>query len=223
MSAISIIIALLENLPGIENSIGNTISYLVNELQMANSNDYRCMLCQGLCMALLTYTAPTLVALESTGNTFNVINEILNQTTNLKQDFEVKRFTLGLAGLIQKDVSELPPSIHGLMPQFIQRVAELCDKSVFLKFKAHQKEQVEQAEDAQDAEIIEEDDDIEILSDEDDDEDYNQNDDLEGDDLYEGRFDNVDEVIYFSEMFQNLQQSNPNMYNNYLNCLNDHQ
>lgn len=99
-------------------------------------------------MALLTYTAPTLVALENTGNTFNVFTEILNQSADLKQDFEVKRFTLGLAGLIQKDISELPPSIHNLMPQFIQRVVELCDKSIFLKFKALQKEQIEQAEDA---------------------------------------------------------------------------
>lgn len=45
MSAISIIIAMLENLPGLEDSIGNTISYLVNELKMVQSNDYKCMLC----------------------------------------------------------------------------------------------------------------------------------------------------------------------------------
>lgn len=99
----------------------------------------------------------------------------------------------------------------------------LCDKSVFLKYKALQKEKAEEAEDAQDAEIIEEEDDLEILSDEDDDEDYDQNEDLDGDDLYDSRLQDLDEVIYFSDMFQNLQQQNPNMYNNYMSCLDQSQ
>lgn len=57
------------------------------------------------------------------------------------------------------------------------------------------------------------------MSDEDDDEDYDCNEDIEKD-LYDSKFDEVDEVIYFRDMFANLEQQNPNMYNYYLQCLN---
>lgn len=56
------------------------------------------------------------------------------------------------------------------------------------------------------------------MSDEDDDEDYDCNEELDKD-LYDSKFDEVDEVIYFRDVFVGLEQSNPNMYNYYLSCL----
>jgi len=56
------------------------------------------------------------------------------------------------------------------------------------------------------------------MSDEDDDEDYDCNEDMDKN-LYDSRFDEMDEVIFFRDAFMNLQNQNPNMYNYYLSCL----
>ena len=53
------------------------------------------------------------------------------------------------------------------------------------------------------------------MSDEEDDEDYDCNEEMERD-LYDSKFDEVDDVIYFRDVFVGLEQSNPNMYNYYL-------
>lgn len=53
---------------------------------------------------------------------------------------------------------------------------------------------------------------------EDDDDDYDCQDEMSRD-LYDTKLDELDEVIFFSNVFSSLEQSNPNMYNYYLQCL----
>ncbi len=60
------------------------------------------------------------------------------------------------------------------------------------------------------------------MSDEDDDEDYDCQEDLERC-LYDSKLDDIDEVIFFRDMFSSLEQSNPNMYNYYLQCLDNNE
>jgi hypothetical protein len=38
-------------------------------------------------------------------------------------------------------------------------------------------------------------------------------------DLYDSKFDKFDEVIYFRDVFNNLQQQNNQMYNYFIGCL----
>lgn len=58
-----------------------------------------------------------------------------------------------------------------------------------------------------------------ILSDDDSqDEDYDCQDDMDRD-LYDTKLDQLDEVIFFRDVFTNLEQSNPQMYQFYLQSL----
>lgn len=56
------------------------------------------------------------------------------------------------------------------------------------------------------------------MSDEDDDEDYDCNEEFDVD-LYDSKLDQIDEVIFFRDVFTSLEQKNPQMYNFYLSCL----
>jgi hypothetical protein len=56
------------------------------------------------------------------------------------------------------------------------------------------------------------------MSDEEDDEDYDCNEDMDGQ-LYDSKFDTMDEVIYFRDQVSSLETCNPNMYNFYISCL----
>jgi len=69
---------------------------------------------------------------------------IFSQVETLKQDFEIKRFVLGLSSLIQKDQSELPPSVQPKLATIIKALVFLCQKSIVIRVKNKQKE--EQAE-----------------------------------------------------------------------------
>jgi hypothetical protein len=97
----------------------------------------------------------------------------------------------------------------------------LCQKSIVIREKALKKEREDECEDetVENAIFENEDDDCEILSDEEDDEDYDCQDDIEGNQLYDSKLDEMDEVIYFRDVFCELEQSNPQMYGYYLSCL----
>eukprot|EP00347_Sterkiella_histriomuscorum_P021385 403334157 len=221
MCAVTLLIALLENVSGIESSLHNIIEYLIRQLGDAKTPDYKCMISQGVCMALMYNTQMALVSLEQMGCTENWVNLIFSQLDGLKQDFEIKRFIIGLSSLIQRDMSELPPSIQNQLPGIIKALVFLCQKSIVIREKALQKEKAEECEDEQenDAIIEDEDNECELMSDEEDDEDYDCNEEMERD-LYDSKLDEVDEVIYFRDVFVGLEQSNPNMYNYYLQqCL----
>ena len=58
------------------------------------------MVSQGICMALWYNTTQTLISLEQMGMTTNWINLVFSQLDTIKQDFEIKRFIIGLSSLI---------------------------------------------------------------------------------------------------------------------------
>lgn len=63
------------------------------------------MLMQGLSMCLWYNSAATLAALENLNATASVFNFIFELIPNLKQDFEVKRFAVGMTSLVTTDPS----------------------------------------------------------------------------------------------------------------------
>lgn len=108
MCAVTLLISLLENVTGIESSLHNILEFLIKELQDAKTPEYKCMLSQGICMALWYSTPHTLMSLEQMQCTGNFIELVFSQIESLKLDFEIKRFILGLSSLVQRDQSELP-------------------------------------------------------------------------------------------------------------------
>jgi hypothetical protein len=58
-----------------------------------------------------------------------------------------------------------------------------------------------------------------INSDEDDDEDYDCNEELNENNLYDSKLDSVDEVLYFRDALVTMQQSNTQMYEYLIGCL----
>ncbi len=55
------------------------------------------MLCQGIVMCFYSSPQTTLVSLDSLQLTDSIIQCILSQVNALKQDFEIKRFVIGLS------------------------------------------------------------------------------------------------------------------------------
>ncbi len=64
MCSVTLLIALLENIPGIESSLHNILEFLIKELNDAKTPEYKCMLSQGICMALWYSSQHTLQSLE---------------------------------------------------------------------------------------------------------------------------------------------------------------
>ncbi len=62
-------------------------------------------------MSLHYSTNHTLMSLEQMGCTSSFVDLIYSQVETLKNDFEIKRFIIGLSTLMKMDQSELPPSI----------------------------------------------------------------------------------------------------------------
>lgn len=78
MCAVTLIISLLENVQGIESSLHNILEFLIKELTDAKTPEYKCMISQGICMALYYSTYHTLMSLEQMGCTGNWINLVFS-------------------------------------------------------------------------------------------------------------------------------------------------
>jgi hypothetical protein len=140
--AVTLIIQMLESLQGIESSLHNIIQYLVSELSQAETPDYKCMLAQGLCMCLWYNTQHTVMSLETLGCTasfFQLLGSLVQ--TQVKQDFEIKRFVLGLTSLVQ--FPELPQSVQQNMPTVMKMLVYLCQSSIVVRAKNREREERE--------------------------------------------------------------------------------
>ena len=45
-------------------------------------------------------------------NTHNYLGMMFNQLNNLKHDFEIKKFTIGLASIVQTDPTNIPQTVQ---------------------------------------------------------------------------------------------------------------
>lgn len=176
------------------------------------------MLLQGL-LTCLWYDCPAAVAaLEAQpGASSHFLEQVLKCATELNNDFEVKKFTMGLTALLQ------PMSMPDVYTQNYQNVMKclvyLCNKSVQMRTEVKPDRRARNEECEEDHDVFEEDigsdeeGDYEIDLDSDEDEDgsaYNV--DSDEDEANEGReclyvcpLDEVDEVLHFADALQSLQ------------------
>ena len=191
----------------------------------AQTPDYKCMLAQGICMCLWYSTPHTLMALDKLGCTesfFGLVFSLAEST--VKQDFEIKRFVIGLSSVVQRDPSELPPQVQQQIANIMKVIVFLCQRSIVVRAKNHEKaEQAEEDNVEGRGEIYEDEENpIELISDDEDDEDdedYDCNDEFDRD-LYDSKLDSLDEVLFCRDIFQAMQQQNPQLYQMYfLQCL----
>ena len=168
------------------------------------------------------YTLQSLEKLGCTDNFLGLVFQLSDQT--VKQDFEIKRFVIGLSSLVQRDPNELPPSVQQQIPNIMKVIVFLTQKSIVVRLKNQEKaEQCEEDNVEGRGEIYEdEENQIELISEDEDDEedeDYDCNEELDRD-LYDSRLDSLDEVIFCRDIFAAMEQQNPHLYQYYfLQCL----
>jgi hypothetical protein len=142
----------------------------------------------------------------------------------VKQDFEIKRFVIGLSSLVQRDPNELPASVQQQTANIMKVIVFLCQKSIVVRAKNQEKaEQCEEDNVEGRGEIYEDEENpIELISDDEDDEedeDYDCNEDVDRD-LYDSKLDSLDEVTFCRDIFAQMEQQNPQLYQYYfLQCL----
>lgn len=215
LTAISLTIALLENVPGIDSSLPGVVSFFLKELSSAKTSEYKSMLQQGLCMCFWYSTPITLQCLEQQQCTQSCLNVVLMQIDKLKQDFEVKRYLIGLIALLQSDPSSVPVSITNSYTNIMKGCVYLSRKSIEIRSEDNIKKKAEEADvDVVESAAIYEDedaDDIDIASNDDDDEDYECQ---EGPDreLYDSKLDQVDEVLLLRDCLGRIQQTSEQFY-----------
>ena len=137
---------------------------------------------------------------------------IFQKVSDIKEDFEVKRFILGLTSFLV--ASDMPDSVKNNYPNIIKALTYLSKQSIELRQKnleGPKKAEMADVEEEGQNVIVEDEDDvcIDIDSDEEDDEyDLCDDEDIDGDDkMYDSPLDDLDEVIHFHQQLQNLQQA----------------
>lgn len=129
----------------------------------------------------------------------------------IKEDFEVKRFVLGLTSFLVN--SEMPDSVKNNYQNIMKALVYLSQKSIDIRQKQLEgRQRAEEAEVENDGEAViiedEEDANIDLDSDEDDDayEYGDESEDIDGDDnMYDSPLDNLDEVVHLHNQLSNLQ------------------
>lgn len=132
---------------------------------------------------------------------------------DLSEDFEVKRFMLGLSSILVP--LEMPAAIANNYANIMKALVYLSQKSCEIFEKSLQaKEKDAMAEVEEEGAIIEDEDydEIDIESDADDEE-WDGSDDEEGEnDLYDSPLDAINEVLFFHEKMANLESTHKELY-----------
>jgi len=89
------------------------------------------MLLQGVLMCLWYDLGQTVAVLEQQGATTLFFQFIFNKVSELSEDFEVKRFMLGLTSFLTS--SEMPDSVKNNYPNIIKALAFLSTKSIEIR------------------------------------------------------------------------------------------
>jgi len=215
--AMKLLITLIDNLPqNLSALIENILTVVVQELGHAATDNYKAMLIQTISMCFWYNTVFTLQILEKnnwTGPVFQMWFQIL---PNLKQDFERRRVLFGLCSIINQDFNTLPQLIQGGLRDIIKQSIEISGKIITERENPRIREIEEEAEVVDDEEKelgttnapekegdFDDEDDPEFLDyDDEDDEDYTWN---GGDlDLYKSPLDNIDELMFFRNLFEDM-------------------
>ena len=128
----------------------------------------------------------TVQTLESSNSTEQFFTLVFQQVTELKEDFEVKRFMLGLGAFLV--AVDLPDSFKSQYTNIIKALVYLSQRSIEIRHKAYeaqQRQEMAEVEEYGNAAIVEDEDDGEIdidTDDEDDGWDLDGSENMDGDD-----------------------------------------
>ena len=86
---------------------------------------------QGIMMCLWYDYGITLTKLEETGQTVSFFNAVMEKVLKLKEDFEVKRFSLGLSALLVN--SEMPQAVKDNYGNIIKALSYLSRRSIEIR------------------------------------------------------------------------------------------
>lgn len=150
----------------------------------------------------------TVAVLEQSQTTESVFQAVFAKLDQVTEDFEVKRFMLGLTSFLVN--SEMPETVRNNYSNIIKALSFLGTKSIEIREKALQgKQQEEMAEVEEEGErlIVEDEEDTNIDLDSDEEEDiWDGSEDVDGvDNMYDSPLDQIDEVLHFHTQLNNLQ------------------
>lgn len=149
------------------------------------------------------------------------MNSVLGMVNTLSEDFEVKRFMLGLSSFLIP--AEMPQAVANNYESIFKALIFLSDKSVSIYEQQMQAQQKEEMAEVDEEAIIEDEDydEVDIESDEDDDDWDGDEDDEERDELYESPLDKVNEVLFFHEKMHGLETTHKALYDYLVGQIND--
>lgn len=131
MGVVSLFNSVLENLQGVSEVVPGIIQLHMGELNRATTPDYQIMLLQGVMMCLWYDMGQTVTVLEQQGAVPGLFAAIFAKVSEIKEDFEVKRFMLGLTSFLVN--SDMPDSVKNEYPNIIKALAYLGTKSIELR------------------------------------------------------------------------------------------
>ena len=210
MCAVTLLMAMLEHLgEGVHHHIPTINNIYIQQLSDADTKDYQNMIVQGLMMNFFTNQEMTVQSLESMGQLDNVFQKIVDSVNNMDKDFEIKKLIVGLSTLAFTPTSN--QTVQSRCKQFLEAIVFLCQKSLELKEK--RSKPIEEAQVDQECEknaigLDDEDADegvnFDEIEDEDDDDEWSHGSDDEFE-LYDSKFDQVDEILWVRDSMSNLQ------------------
>ena len=221
ISVVTLFSSLLENIQGVSEQVPGIISLLLGELQRAQTKEYQLMLLQGVLMCLWYDLGQTVAVLEQQSATESFFQFIFQKVGDVKEDFEVKRFILGLSSFLVN--SEMPESVKNNYGNIIKALAFLSARSIEIRQKERegkQKEEMAEVEEEGEKLIVEDEEDADIVDlDSEDDDAWEMGDDEDPDgvdSMYDSPLDNIDEVMHLHCQLQNLQQAGGMELHNFL-------
>jgi hypothetical protein len=126
---ISLVIAMLENITDISSVIPGIIDMYNGEIaQGVETKEYRVMLLQGYMMCMWYDSNTTLQVMEQGGKTAWLLEEVFKVATELTEEFEVKRFMLGLSSILVP--AEMPVNVQNNYGTIIRVLVYLSQRSV---------------------------------------------------------------------------------------------
>jgi len=93
--------------------------------------ELKCIIMQVFAVILFYNPVAACAVLEQKSMTQNIMQTFLQDCMDLvKQDYEIKKALIGVSALLQTDTSNLPQTIHAILPQLCQTATTLCIRSV---------------------------------------------------------------------------------------------
>ena len=143
MSAICILLTILENYPGkIDSTLPRLISMIFTELKGSFSNkskspvidfdldlDYYSMLWQCMAMCFFNNSQVTLQTLEQSSSSLQIIQNWVQFVPKIRLEYELRRIIFGFCSILRTPSNAIPPSIKDQLPLITKQLGILSDRA----------------------------------------------------------------------------------------------